>query len=163
MPNALPYDYRKDVKPDCIITKRTLHRSGYAQVNRLGTVNYEHRLVYAAANNLSLADIRNKVIRHKCDCRACINPAHLELGTLEDNANDTAERGRARGLSRPGSTNPAAKLSDAAVNAIRSDRRLTYQELADKYGTSKSTIARIKNNQAWKRTQDDVTANTLHT
>jgi len=144
------YDYRKDAKHDCIITKRTLHISGYAQVNRGGDVQYEHRLVYAAANNVSITDLKGKVIRHKCDCRACINPEHLEIGTLEDNANDTKVRGRARGLSRPGVLNPSAKLSETDVHNIRGETRMSYSELATRYGTSKSTIARIKLNQSWK-------------
>lgn len=151
------YDYTKDVKPDCIITKRSLHVSGYAQVNIGGVVNYEHRLVYAASNNLKLSDIRGKVIRHKCDCRACINPEHLEIGTLADNANDTAIRGRARGLSRPGVHNPSAKLSEDSVEAIRKDVRSSYAELATRYGVGKSTISRIKNNQSWSKSQNEMT------
>jgi hypothetical protein len=143
------YDYRKDQKPDCIITKRATHISGYAQVNINNHVNYEHRLVYAKANNLLFADIRGKVVRHKCDCRACINPDHLELGTLADNAADTKARGRARGVSKPGALNPAAKLTQEVVDAIRADRLLTYSELAAKFGTSKSNVFRIKKNMIW--------------
>jgi len=36
------------------------------------------------------------VVRHKCDCRSCINPDHLEMGTVEQNNKDTAKRGRHR-------------------------------------------------------------------
>ena len=145
------YDYRVDQKPDCIITTRTTHISGYAQVNINNHVNYEHRIVYARAHDLLLADIRGKVVRHKCDCRACINPEHLELGTLADNAADTQTRGRARGLSRPGSLNPAAKITQEIVDAIRADRLLTYTELATKFGTSRTNVFRIKKNMIWKK------------
>ena len=143
------YDYRQDQKHDCIITTRTTHISGYAQVNINNHVNYEHRIIYARSRGLLLADIRGKVIRHKCDCRACINPDHLEIGTLADNAADTKERGRSRGLSRPGALNPAAKITQEVADAIRADRLLSYSELAVKYGTSKSNVARIKNNLIW--------------
>jgi hypothetical protein len=37
---------------------------------------------------------RGMVVRHKCDNRICVNPAHLEVGTAGDNNRDRAARGR---------------------------------------------------------------------
>ena len=39
----------------------------------------------------------NQIVRHSCDVSACINPAHLLLGTHQDNVDDKMERGRHRG------------------------------------------------------------------
>lgn len=36
------------------------------------------------------------VVRHKCDNAPCVNPDHLELGTVADNNHDKKVRGRAR-------------------------------------------------------------------
>ena len=148
------YDYRKDVKPDCIISTHSPHISGYVQINRRGNVQYQHRLVYAKVHGLTIYDIQGKIVRHKCDCRQCINPDHLEIGTLADNAKDTADRGRAKGLPRPGAANPANKYSPELIAEIRANARYGATELAKRFPVSRSQIYRIIHNQSWKGTTE---------
>lgn len=35
-----------------------------------------------------------QIVRHKCDNSYCVNPEHLETGTLKDNVHDCLSRGR---------------------------------------------------------------------
>jgi DNA invertase Pin-like site-specific DNA recombinase len=57
---------------------------------------------------------------------------------------DKAEKGRAQ----PGDSHPLAKLTEAAVLAIRSDKR-TQTAIAADYGVDSSTISLIKNRKRW--------------
>lgn len=69
------------------------------------------------------------LVRHSCDNKSCVNPAHLLVGTDQDNSNDAVRRGRVAKGERAG----RAKLTDAQVAEIRL-RRAT--------GESSVTIAR---------------------
>jgi hypothetical protein len=52
-----------------------------------------HRFVYAVFNDKALT--KQDVIMHTCDNRICINPKHLQLGTIQTN---NADRDRKRKL-----------------------------------------------------------------
>ena len=53
-----------------------------------------HRFVYAVWNHTPLT--QQDVIMHTCDNRICINPRHLELGTIQTNNADRTKKQRAR-------------------------------------------------------------------
>lgn len=72
-----------------------------------------HRMAYWLASGVYPADL---LVRHKCDNPVCCNPAHLELGTAADNAQDKVERGRHRN----GHTGP---LFDAPLQGPRRKRK----------------------------------------
>lgn len=78
----------------CIRWAGNILRDGYGQKYRAGRRYQAHRWAWEQVNG----PIPNGlVVRHKCDNRACVNVAHLELGTQSDNIRDAVKRGRWHG------------------------------------------------------------------
>lgn len=87
-------------------------------------------------------------ILHRCDNPACVNPAHLFLGTMAENNADRDMKGRARGGSRPGEKHHAAKLTDDQINEIRKATGL-QREIAERFGVSQQSVSMIRNRKTW--------------
>lgn len=87
-------------------------------------------------------------VLHRCDNKACVNPAHLVLGTSADNANGCVGRGIS------GEHGPNAKLTVEQVRAIRSRYRPpdrgNVSELAKEFGVSKGAIWNIVAKVTWR-------------
>jgi hypothetical protein len=90
------------------------------------------------------------LIRHACDNRPCMNPAHLSVGTHQDNSDDATSRGR----HASGERNPRVKLTAEDVGTIRSiGDSVPRVELAKRFGVHPSAISRIVRNQ--RRTKEE--------
>ena len=101
-----------------------------------------------------IGDIPNGLwVLHRCDNRSCVNPAHLFLGTLQDNVDDMWMKGR--GNPRVGESNHLAKLTEADVLAIRDDPRL-QEDIARDYGIVQTTVSAIKTKRTWAHVKSEV-------
>lgn len=79
---------------------------------------------------------------HACDNRLCVEPSHLFLGTVKDNNDDKAAKGR-HGMSWR--VAHKRKLSKDQVLEIRrrASEGATCSSMAPEYGVSISTVQRI--------------------
>lgn len=89
------------------------------------------------------------VVRHRCDVPACVNPRHLQIGTLSDNSQDMVARGR--NPNRKGERHPMARLGADDVRSIRSLSAggVPCADLAQRFGVSRSQVQRIIYRRAW--------------
>lgn len=125
-------------------------RWGYGQLRVAGKTRQAHRLSYEA---FRWAIPAGAFVCHACDTPACVNPAHLFLGTHADNMADMREKGRWRrdpaahlASVRRGERHGNAKLSTADVLAIRAMLAVGRpgKEVAAQFGVNRSQISRIK-------------------
>lgn len=89
---------------------------------------------------------------HHCDNPICVNPAHLFVGTQDDNMKDMVSKGRAN---KPkGEKNGRAKLTEEDVRYIRQNYRSKSsiygrKALAEKFGVDVVTIRAILIRKLW--------------
>jgi hypothetical protein len=96
-------------------------------------------------------------VLHECDIGACINPAHLFLGTNTDNIEDSMNKGRRKGVTRKRPCglryNTRRGAHDAKLKIPRNrwpevknrlDAGETQASLAAFFGVDPSTISNIK-------------------
>lgn len=129
---------------ECWLWTAATYRNGYGAFGvsgRARRMTGAHRFAYELTHGPIPDDL---LVCHTCDVRACVNPAHLFLGTHRDNLTDMATKGR----STRGVKNTQAKLTEAEVLAIRADGRFGREVAAD-YGVSEGTIYNIWHRRTW--------------
>lgn len=121
-----------DPSSGCILWVGNMGKNGYGMLNWQNQVWLAHRLAWM--------DVHGRIpsamnVLHRCDVRACINPAHLFLGTTSDNMRDLREKERIRG-----------RLTNGALAAIR-DATVSPREIAARYGVPEGIVCKIKHEQ----------------
>lgn len=106
-------------------------KDGYGsfKMNKQWMQTHRWSMLFAGHN------IKDKVVMHKCDNPGCVNPAHLSLGTQQDNIKDMHAKGRY--------VKPKSKLSAADIEDIKTSD-LTGVALAKKYNISGCYVSNIK-------------------
>lgn len=137
---------------DCWEWNGARQRAGYGAFNNGKMIFSAHR--YAAKRAFGDFDA-SLFVCHKCDNPSCINPAHLFLGTHQDNAADMGSKGRAAWAKRPfpkeigikiGNANRGKRLSEVHRKAIATalsakGKALAKVEAAKKLLVSDSSLS----------------------
>ena len=138
----LPKNYQDDEMFDlCWNWTGCRNDNNYGLIGYRGERCYAHRMSYIIFKGpIAL----NKIIRHTCDNRHCVNPNHLILGTKYDNSIDSVKRNR----------QGHQKLNEEAVKVIKwmlkyKNKYGLASKLARLYGVSANAIYEIKKGRCW--------------
>jgi hypothetical protein len=120
-----------------------------------------------AAYRLFIGDIPDgMVIMHKCDVPACVNPAHLQAGTLKENTRDMLTKKRHRTNPRFGDDNWTRQNPEKAKAVARLHAKITMniaeeirreyakggvkqKDLAVRYGLKQPQVSSIIRKASW--------------
>jgi len=105
------------------------------------------------------------MVLHTCDCRSCVNPSHLYVGTHQDNMNDMKYRNRSASGDRHGSrvhpdSRPRGEMVSRGVllvEQVQSIRRLLLIpahesdiRIAKQFSVTPATVWQIRTRRSWK-------------
>lgn len=137
----------------CWLWTGSKHGFGYGLIagdrGRRWPTLFAHRVSW----ELHFGPIHDRLfVLHRCDNPACVNPAHLFLGTQKDNVRDCASKGR---ISR-GTGRHSAKLDEFTVALIRKRRAAgeALNSLAIEFGVGKSAIHAATTGRTWKHVKE---------
>lgn len=132
-------------------------RKGYGRLSR-GARGAGMVAAHRAAYELALGPIpAGLFVCHRCDVRACVNPAHLFLGTAADNNRDMVAKGRHGAWTKPGShpageAHPLSKLNEETVREIRAlwaSGGVKQRDLAARFGVDQQVIWSVIHRRTW--------------
>lgn len=133
----------------CWIWTASIQCKGYGTIGRGGRAR---RMIGAhkASWILHYGPIPKRLcVLHHCDCRRCVRPDHLWLGTQIDNLMDMRQKGRYA----HGNMIPNALLTPETAEQIRADYIpgvVTMQSLANRHGIGLTTVFKVIHKQTWK-------------
>ena len=121
----------------CHLWVKTKDRNGYGKMSILRKSVQAHRYSWELHNGRKIPD--GMVVMHKCNNKSCVNPDHLEIGTLSENAVHAILTNRRK----------ISVLNEDQVKLIRSSS-LPSLELAKLFDVTFSCIDDIKKMKTWK-------------
>lgn len=140
--------YMPEPMSGCWLWIGSVSDRGYGKIYANGKHLSAHRFSWMLHFN---EDPHELLVCHKCDNPQCVNPDHLFLGTVQDNAWDKMQKGRHDGyfVDKRGSRHPGAKLTEDQAREAKFSQRPVC-ELALEFNVHRATIASIRAGDNWK-------------
>lgn len=139
---------RKSDSTECWLWDGAVTPDGYGRIIYLGITRLAHRVSYELHHGFIPPSPNGRKlwhICHHCDIKKCVNPAHLFLGTNQQNQADKNAKGRQAKGERHG----CSKLTEERVVAIRNSNE-SNRLLAQQLGVNQALISMIRRGHVWK-------------
>lgn len=172
------FDQRINKTPSCWLWEGSLDSDGYGRATAKGgpSETLAHRIAWTFANGPVPDGLS---VCHRCDVPACVNPAHLFVGTSQDNQADKVQKNRqARGSKNGayrhnrgaaisdgvtrwhkehpektarGEHHKNSKLNEEKVRKIRIlvEEGFSQSEIAVSLGIAQASVSRVVTGQCW--------------
>lgn len=126
---------------------RGFRPNGYGEfAYRDGKGDHSFSAHRAFAEMLGGLNVDGMTVLHSCDNKFCVNPAHLSVGTTQDNIDDKVGKER----QTRGSDVLFSKLSADQVLHIRRRCAENQRSLAAEFGVSQAAISSVLLRKVWK-------------
>lgn len=121
-------------------------KNGYGQFRADGGSRvYAHRMSWSLSVGQIPCDMD---VLHECDNRKCVNPAHLFLGTNQDNIDDKVQKNR---QSRGSRSNRTDLTEQDVLEILRLHRSgISAVRIAGMFPTSRQAIGEMVKGKSWK-------------
>ena len=143
-------------KGSCIIWKGWFTKAGYGRTQFKGKSEFVHRVSYMVKKRSENIPkyINGEIahVMHLCGNSKCVNPDHLELGTVVENSSHKIEHG----THQRGETSPRATINEETAQKILDSKREkgedgyeTQEQRAKRFKTTKYVVKNIDARQTW--------------
>lgn len=133
---------------ECWVWTARCHRQGYGLLSEWDGKRRTRLLAHRLAWEFTFGPIPvGLCVLHSCDNPPCVNPAHLFVGTHQDNIADMVRKGR----QCRGACSPNARLTEDDVRAIRERFAAgeNYRALGAEFGIHPEYVYKLAARRNW--------------